>query len=226
MQPYFNWSIFWKYLPILARSAPITFAVVIASIFLGAIIGLIMAAVRLSRSKILQFIGRIYVEIIRGVPFLVQVLWLFFGITLFFGINLNPITAGIFSLSLWSGAYFTEIFRGGILSIHQTQSYAAYSLGMTPKQAFYRIILPQAFKKMIPPCISQFITTTKSSAVLSVINVPELTKRADAMSAALYAPFEIYLACGVVFFVILFAFFRLGKYAEKKLQANTLQIEE
>lgn len=118
--------------------------------------------------------------------------------------------------------YFAEIYRSGEQH-HRTQYYAGYSLGMSPFECFRRVILPQAFRKIVPPFISQVIVMTKSSSLLSVINVQEITKRADTMSVALYAPFEIYLACGVVYFVILFTIAQLGKLAEKKLRVNLLE---
>lgn len=220
----FKWDLFFKYLPKIFLASGVTFEVVLLSMLFSTILGLVIAGMRLSKSKPIRWIGRIYVDIIRGIPLLVQVLWLFFGIPMFFGKNLQPIPAGILSLTLWGTAYFGEIFRGGINSIAKEQYLAAYATGMKPFQCFVRVILPQAFRKVVPPFISQLIVMVKSSSVLSVINVQEITKRADALSAALYSPFEMYLGCAVVYFVILFIIARLGKLAEKKLRANTLEV--
>ncbi len=218
----FNWGTFFTYLPLLWKSALVTLGVVFISMILGTIIGMGVAAVELSRSRTASTCARLYIGLIRGVPLLVQVLWLFFGITLFLGINLAPNVAGVISLSVWSGAYFAEIFRSGLDSIQKTQSYAAYSLGMHPRRAFVDIIFPQAFRRILPPYVSQLIVITKYSSLLSVINVEEITKRADTMAVALYSPFEIYLAAAVVYFVILFALSLLGKLAEKKLRVDML----
>lgn len=219
----FEWSIFFTYLPILAKTSVVTLQVVFCSAITSTLLGLLIAAMRMSASRILRIIGQVYVYIIRGVPLLVQILWLFFGITLFFGFNMEPFPAGVLSMTIWGGAYFAEIFRGGLNSINITQWFAAYSMGMTVFQSFLHIILPQAFRNIFPPFISQLIVMTKYSSLLSVINVQEITKRADTMAVALYSPFEIYLACGLVYFVILFTLAQLGKYAEKKLRVDALE---
>ena len=219
----FRWEIFFTYLPVLAKTSLITFQVVGLSVLFSALLGLGLAALRMSASKVLSGIARVYIDVIRGVPLLVQILWLFFGLTLLFGLNMQPLSAGVLNMTLWGCAYFAEIFRSGLTSIHRTQYYAGYSLGMSPAGCFFRVVLPQAFRKIVPPFISQVIVMTKSSSLLSVINVQEITKRADTMSVALYAPFEIYLACGVVYFVILFAIAQLGKLAERKLRVNLLE---
>lgn len=220
----FKWDLFFKYLPKLFLASGVTFEVVLLSMLFSSLFGLVLASMRLSKLRFLRGIGRLYVDIIRGIPLLVQVLWLFFGIPMFLGKNLSPVPAGILSLTLWGSAYFGEIFRGGINSIAKEQYLAAYATGMKPGQCFIRVILPQAFRKVVPPFISQLIVMVKSSSVLSVINVQEITKRADAMSAALYSPFEMYLGCAVVYFIILFIIARLGKYTEKKLRVNTLEV--
>lgn len=218
----FKWETFFTYLPLLWKPALVTLELSLVSMLFGTCIGMAMASLKLSRSKVAAFIARIYVDVIRGVPLLVQILWLFFGMALLLGINLTPNIAGIISLSIWSGAYFTEIFRGGLLAIQKTQHYAAYSIGMTPFQSFQRIIFPQAFRRILPPYISQLIVIIKYSSFLSVINVAEITKRADTMAVALYSPFEIYLAAAVVYFVILIALSLLGKKVEKRLRVNML----
>ncbi len=219
----FRWDIFFTYLPILAQTSVVTFQVVGLSVLFSAVLGLGLAMLRMSKNKIVSGIARIYIEIIRGVPLLVQILWLFFGLTLLFGLDMEPVPAGVLNMTLWGCVYFAEIYRSGLGSIHRTQYYAGYSLGMSPFECFRRVILPQAFRKIVPPFISQIIVMTKSSSLLSVINVQEITKRADTMSVALYAPFEIYLACGLVYFVILFTIAQLGKLAEKKLRVNLLE---
>lgn len=219
----FDWRIFFTYLPILARTSVVTVEVVFFSTLFASLLGLVVAAMCMSKNKLLCLIAQAYIHVVRGIPLLVQILWMFFGITLFFGVNMEPIPAGILIMSLWGGAYFAEIFRGGLNAIQRTQYYAAYAAGMTPFQCYLHVVLPQAFRKIAPPFISQLIVMTKSSSLLSVINVQEITKRADTMSVALYAPFEVYLAAGLVYFVILFVIARFGKFAEDRLRVNTLE---
>lgn len=219
----FRWDIFIKYLPILAKTSLITLQVIVASVPLAALLGLALAALRMSNNFVLPMIARVYITVIRGIPLLVYILWIFFGLTLLFGFSLGPMSAGILIMSTWGAAYFAEIFRSGMRSIEKTQHFAAYSLGMTRLQCFLHVFLPQAFRRIVPPFISQVVVMTKSSALLSVINVQEITKRADTMSVSLYAPFEIYLGAAVVYFIILFTISRIGSYAEKKLRANVLE---
>lgn len=218
----FDWGVFATYLPVLFKAALVTAETVAASMILATIVGVVLGVLQTSRSALARTIPTAYVEVWRGVPFLVQVLWTYFGLPLFLGITLPSLVAGILSLTLWAGAYLTEIFRGGIASIPITQKYAGYALGMTPRRVFTRIILPQAFRRILPPYVSQLVVTVKMSSILSVINVDEITKRADNIVVVTFRPFEVYMAAALVYFVILFALAQLGRYAEKKLRANVL----
>lgn len=207
----------------MANTSIVTIEVVSASVLFSALLGLFVAVLRMSQIKLLSFSARGYIDIIRGIPLLVTILWMYFGLSIFLGIDLKPIPAGIVIMSVWGGAYFAEIFRGGLESIHKTQYYAGYAAGMTPFQTFLYVVWPQAFRRILPPFVSQLIVMTKQSSLLSVINVQEITKRADTMSVALYAPFEIYLAAGFVYFVMLFVLAKIGKFLERRLRVNMLE---
>ena len=218
----FSWDVFVTFLPVLFKAALVTAEAVFISMILASVVGVVLGALLTSKSALVRVIPTAYVEVWRGVPFLVQVLWIYFGLPLFLGITLSSLVAGILSLTLWAGAYLTEIFRGGIDSISITQKYAGYALGMTPRRVFIRIILPQAFRRILPPYVSQLVVTVKMSSILSVINVDEIMKRADNIVVATFRPFEVYLAAALVYFVILLTLAQLGRYTEKKLRANVL----
>lgn len=208
---------------ILSRQASVTIEVVVISMALGTIVGLFAGLAKLSGSRTLRGISSVYVQLWRGTPLLVQLLWIYFGLPLVLGINFSPKVAGCFGLSLWAGAYLSELFRGGIVSIPLTQRNAGYTLGMTFTQVTTRIVLPQAFQRILPPYISQLIQVVKYSALLSVIGVFEITRRAETLVTATFRPFEVYMATAMVYFVILFALAQLGKYAEKRLRVNVLE---
>ena len=125
----FRWNIFFTYLPILAQTSVVTFQVVGLSVLFSAVLGLGLAMLRMSKNKVVSGIARVYIEVIRGVPLLVQILWLFFGLTLLFGLDMEPVPAGVLNMTLWGCVYFAEIYRSGLSSIHRTQYYAGYSLG-------------------------------------------------------------------------------------------------
>jgi ABC-type amino acid transport system permease subunit len=149
-------------------------------------------------------------------------LWLYFGIPLVLGLTISSRPAAVLALGLWSGAHLTEVFRGGIQSIEKTQHFAGYSLGMMPLQVARRVTLPQTFRRVLPPFISQFIVAVKYSSLVSVVGVVEITKRAEMAVVSTFRPLEIYMAAAVVYFVLLFAISCAGRYAEKILRVDAL----
>jgi len=218
----FNAAIFWKYVPKLWAAAGATLWVAVAAIALASGVGLLVATAKLSKWRVVRAIGIVYTEFWRGTPLLVQLLWLYFGIPLVLGVTISAELAAVLALGLWSGAHVTEIFRGGIQSIEDTQHYAGYSLGMTPLQVAWRVVLPQTARRILPPFISQFVVTVKYSALVSVVGVVEITKRAEMAVVSTFRPLEIYLAAALVYFVLLFVISRTGKLLEKALRVDAL----
>lgn len=206
-------------LPYLAQGAGISLLVTFFSVILGIVIGLFVALGRLSSSRIARLLSSAYVEFIRGTPLLVQIFIVYFALPQF-GIKLPPIPAGILAIGVNSGAYTAEIFRAGIQSIDRGQTEAAKSQGMTFWQTMRYIILPQAFRRVIPPLGNEFVTLIKDSSLVSVISVHELTYRSGLVAARTYQYFSMYIATAIVYFVMTFAMSRLLGLLERRLRVG------
>ena len=204
-----------EYWPSMMDGLVMTIKISVLSILLGTVLGILGALCRISGNLILRSIGNIYVEWIRNTPLLIQILFIYFGLGVFF--NLSSITASVLALSFFSGAYITEIIRAGIQSIHKGQHEAALSIGMTEFQAMFLIILPQAIKRILPPLAGQFITLVKDSSLVSVIAVTDLTYVAKNIVTTTFRAFEVWLAIAVFYFLLSFGLSLAVRKLEKRL---------
>jgi polar amino acid transport system permease protein len=153
-------------------------------------------------------------EVLRGTPLLVQLIWFFYALPIVTGITLSPPLSAFLALSLYSGAFYAEIFRGGILSIEQGQSDAARSLGMTHWEEMQRVILPQAVRRMIPPLVNQTIVTLKNTSLASVVTVAELVYQAQYISSSTYRSLEAYTGIAAIYFVMIYPMTLLAQRLE------------
>ncbi len=158
----------------------------------GVLLGLLVAVLALSGRPWLVRIARIYVEGIRAIPLLVLILWVYYGLPVVAGVSLGAFAAGVLALALSDSAFEAEIFRAGIQSIERGQHEAADALGFTPWQKFRLIVLPQAFRRILPALGNQLVYMIKMSALVSVIGMQELTRRANELVVTEYRPLEIY----------------------------------
>ncbi len=182
---YFNITHAVNFFPELLHAARLTVEFSILGEFFGILIGLTLALMRLSRLRAIRAPAVLYVDIFRGTPLLVQLMFIYFGLP-YVGITLSPFMSGVIGLSLNSGAYVAEIFRAGIQSIHRGQMEAARSLGMTATQAMLYVILPQAFRRVIPPLTNEFVALIKDSSLLSVLTVMEMAYASRLYASATY----------------------------------------
>lgn len=189
-------------LPYLAKGIQYTFMITIIGVAIGFVIGAFTGIGRLSKSKIIFGICTVYVEVIRGTPILVQILFLYFGFSDLLNIDLDKITASIIAIAINAGAYVAEIVRGGIQSIDKGQTEAGRSIGLTPSQTMRYIIWPQAFKRIIPPLGNQFIISLKDTSLFSVIAVHELLYMGKSYASSTFVYFEPYLMVGVFYLII------------------------
>lgn len=204
--------------PVLMQGLRMTLIISISSIFLAMVIGLVVSLMRLSGVKVLDIISKTYVDIIRGTPLIIQAFFLYFGLPDLLNIRIDNLTAGIIIMSLNAGAYMSEVFRGGILSVPYGQTEAARSLGLSNAKTMRKVIIPQAVKNMVPAFINQMIISLKDTSLLSVIGLGELTQRGQIVVAATYNSFEIYFIIGVMYFVLIKLISLLGDYVERKLK--------
>lgn len=207
-------------LPVLLLGAVYTIVVTAASVFIGTIIGLFGGLARLSKNRLLRLPASAYVEFFRGTPLLVQIMIIYFGIPQLFHVTVNPWIAAISACSINSGAYIAEIFRAGVQSIDRGQAEAARSLGMSQVQAMRYIILPQAFKRVIPPLGNEFIAMLKDTSLLSVIGFEELMRRGQLVVAQTYRSFPIYITAAVIYLIMTYGISRWVAYMERRLKAG------
>lgn len=216
----FNVEIMKSASPLLLAGAGITLEITALSVAFGMLIGIIIALIRLSRLKPLRWLGNVYVDFIRGTPLLVQIFLVYFALPGLIGHRVDAFFAAIAACSINSGAYVAEIFRGGIQSIDIGQMEAGRSLGMSWWQTMRYIILPQAFKRIIPPLGNEFIAMLKDSSLVSVIGFEELTRRGQLIIARTYASFEIWMAVAIIYLILTFTVARLTGLLERKFETK------
>ncbi|WP_307307716.1 amino acid ABC transporter permease [Neobacillus driksii] len=205
-------------LPILLKGLQVTLYIFLIAILLGFLIGLVIALLRLAPLKILNWIAKVYVDAIRGTPFIVQLFFIYFGINSLQFISLNSTTAGIITVAINAGAYFAEIIRAGIQSIDKGQTEAARSIGFTGAQTMRYIILPQAFRRMLPTITNQSIISLKDTSLLSVIGIADLTQQGQIQASATFEAFKIWLAVGVIYFIVIYLLTLLANFVERRFQ--------
>jgi polar amino acid transport system permease protein len=196
----------------------LTLELTVISLLISCVIGLIFAFFRLSNYKILNHIAHIYLTVIRGTPLIVQIFIFYYGIINI--IILSPFWAGVSALSIHNGAYITEIFRGSIQSIDRGQMEAARSLGMSYFLAMRRIILPQAFKRSIPPLGNQFIIALKDSSLVAYVTLMDLWGTAMDIAYNSFQVLETYIVVGLYYLVLVLFFSYYVNRLEKKLELD------
>ncbi len=189
--------------PLLEGALYYTLPLTLISFFFGIILAVLTALARISTSKPLQIIARIYVSAIRGTPLLVQLFILFFGLPTV-GIVIDPFPAAVFGFSLNVGAYASEVIRASILSIPKGQWEAAHTIGMNYSQTLRRIILPQATRVSIPPLSNTFISLVKDTSLASLILVTEMFRRAQEIASANYEFLLLYTEAAIIYWLICF----------------------
>ncbi|MGE4267799.1 MAG: amino acid ABC transporter permease [Deferribacterales bacterium] len=192
----------------------ISFFAIIFAIILGIVTGL----ARVSGNPFFKKLSVLYIELIRGTPLLVQIFIFYFFIGTI--LNLDRVTAGIAALSVFTGAYIAEIVRAGIQSISRGQMEAARSLGMSYTQAMALVILPQAFKRTLPPMAGQFISLIKDSSLVSVISITDLTKAGREVVASTFSPFEVWFTVAALYLILTSGLSFFVQLLEKRMAAQ------
>ena len=201
----------------LAGGLTATLLVSLCAIVLSVLIGALMALAALSKRKVLQTLARLYVEIFRAIPLLVLLLWVFYGLPVVLGLQLGVFVAGVLSLALSDSAFEAEVFRAGIQSVPKGQVEAAKSLGLSWFQQMRFIVAPQAIKVILPALGNQFIYVVKMSSLISVIGLPELTRRANELNVNEYRPLEIYSFLVIEYLILIVCISWLVRKLEVKL---------
>jgi len=200
------------------KAAGLTVQLTAVSLVIAICIGLVFAFLRISDSKLLRGIAKTYITVIRGTPLILQIMVLYFGIAKL--ILLTDFWAGALALAIHNGAYIAEIFRGTIQSIDRGQMEAARSLGMPYPLAMRRIILPQAFKRAIPPLGNQFIIGLKDSSLVGLLGFQELYLASQSTAARTFLQFESYTIAGLYYLVLVLFFTFLLNRLEKRMDVE------
>lgn len=210
----------------LAKGALLSLLIAAISLLLGLILGVIGASGKRSKHIVPRAIANFYVEVIRGTPLLLQILLIFSVIPSIYTaitgtvLRINVYLIGIIALSLNSGAYQTELIRSGINGVDKGQWEACETLGLSIKQAMRFVILPQAFKRIVPPVISEFITLIKDSSLISTIGAVELLKGAQVIGTEYYDVMSPYILAAIFYLIMTISISYLGRYVEKRLAAS------
>ncbi|TYP58577.1 amino acid ABC transporter permease [Thermosediminibacter litoriperuensis] len=215
-----DFTIVLPYINLFFRGALTAVEITLLAVLIGIFIGTFVGMGKMSRVLILKLICSTYVEIIRGTPLLVQLLIFYFGLPQILGFTIPEFPAAVLALGINSGGYVAEIVRGGILAVDRGQMEAARSLGMSHAQAMRYIILPQAFKKMIPPLGNEFVTLLKNSSLATTIGFQELTRAAQIVAGSTYRPFEPYITAAAFYLIMTLGFSWILGVLERRLAAG------
>lgn len=213
----FRWDIIAEYGPFFVKGTLLTIGLSLVSIVIGTIFGLLIGLGKMMQNKFLAMPFSWYITFFRGTPMMVQILLIHFAVVPTLLGQTNGILAAIITLSFNSAAYIAEIFRAGIQSIDKGQMEAARSLGMNHVQAMTNVILPQAFKRMIPPLGNEFVVLIKESSLASLIAAPELMYWGRAMQGQYYRVWEPYLTAAAIYLVLTLTLSFLLNRLERRL---------
>ena len=212
----FNVDLMINSLPLLIVGAGITVQITAISVGLGLVIGMFVGIARICHVKVLRALATVYIDFLRGTPLLVQIFLIYFALPMVVGQRVDPFIAAITACGINSGAYIAEIFRAGIQAIDEGQMEAGRSLGMTWVQTMRYIIVPQAFKNIVP-LGNEFIALLKDSSLVSVIGFEELTRRGQLIIARTYGSLEIWITVALIYLVMTLTISRFVSYMEKRL---------
>jgi polar amino acid transport system permease protein len=193
----------------------VTFKVTVGAILLALVLGLFTGLGRLAKNQIINGIASLYVEVIRGIPLLVQIFYIYYALGRI--VHIPDLYSAVIAMAICYGAYMGEIFRAGIQSIPRGQMEAARSLGMTHAQAMRHIIIPQAFKVVLPPIGNEFIALLKDSSLVSILAVSDLLRRGREFASESFSYFETYTVVALIYLVLTLFFSKLIGFMEERI---------
>lgn len=218
-----DWSVVVEYLPDLLTGAKVTLALTALSLGIGIVVGLALALARISGFKLLSWPAYAYIEFFRTTPPLVQIIWFYFVVPVIIGRELNSFQAAAAALGLNIAAFLAEIFRSGIQGIDATQRDAARVLGLGRVDTYRFVVLPQAFRIVLPPTTTTVMLLLKSTALASAIGTMELMRVGQLVSIETFRPFEVLTAVAVMYFVLTYPIALGARYLERRMRVGELQ---
>ncbi len=212
----FRFDLIWEARSPLVQGTLITLQVAFLSLAVALVAGLVIAALRMSRFKILTVPAYLYTQFFRGTALYVLLLWIFFALPIVTGISFNPIPSAILALGLLYSAYMAEIYRGALQSIGAGQREAALAVGLSSPQIFFSIMLPQALRLIIPAAANLMVDILKDASIVGIVGVFDLMRTADRLTKFYFRPFEFYTASAIIYIVLVFLFIRLVGVLERR----------
>ncbi|KYG32113.1 amino acid ABC transporter permease [Alkalihalobacillus trypoxylicola] len=207
------------HIPYILRGVIVTLQFVSVSLIIGLVLGVLLSIMKISRFTLLKWIADAYTSVFRGTPLILQ-LSLFYFATPQFGIDITPYQAGVLAFGLNSSAYVSEIIRAGIQAVDKGQTEAAQALGVPYRSMMLKVILPQAFKNILPALFNEFINLTKESAIVSTIAVADLMRRAQIVNAGIFRYFESLLFVGLIYYLLVMGLTIIGRILERRLKRS------
>lgn len=217
MSYHWDFSVVWRNLPLLLWGLGNTLKVTGASLALGVPLGLAVALLRLSRSRIVAAPAGLFIEFFRSTPPLVQLFWCFFALPLLIGVRIDSFEAAVMTFAIQSSAFFAEVFRAGIVSVERGQWEAARAIGMTYRQLMRRIVLPQAVTRMVPAFLERAIELMKTTTLVATVAYGDLLFQASDLAQKTFRPLEVFTAAAALYFVTIFLASRLVQVCERRL---------
>jgi His/Glu/Gln/Arg/opine family amino acid ABC transporter permease subunit len=198
----------------------LTIYISVISIIISMFLGFVVAIPSLAKNKFLTYINIGYVEIVRAIPLLVLILWVYYGLPIMTGLSFSPFVSGIIALAISESAFQAEIFRAGINSIKKSQWEAGSSLGLTFYKRLRLVILPQAIKNILPALGNQFVYVLKMSSLVSIIGIADLTRKANELVVSTYRPLEIYTFLILEYLILILIVSFFVRKLEKRLKKD------
>ncbi len=205
------------YLPPLLYGTGLTLILTVTSMVFGTLIGLVLTIMRISKSRVATTIAAVYGNLVRGLPLLVQILFVYFGLPLLTGIRMPAVVAGGIAMALYTGGFMAEVIRSGIMAVDKGQMEAGRSIGFNYWETMRLIILPQAVWTMIPNVANQFSNTLKNTSILSVIGVGELTMAGQTIYSMNFDTIRVLTMVGILYLVIFFIAERITAMLERRI---------
>ena len=216
-----DFSCIWSHRDMLLAGFVGTLKIAAVAIAMGVVFGIVLAALRLSGRRWLALPALWFIEFYRNTPPLVHFFWAFYALPVLIGVSLDPYVAAVIALSTQSGAFFAEVFRGGVVSVERGQWEGARAIGMKPHQALRRVVLPQAMARMVPPFIERAFELIKTTALASTLAYSDLLYQAMQVNSITFRPLEVYTVVAGIFFLTLLALSIGARALEHRLGVST-----
>ncbi len=207
-------------IPYILKGIGITVQIVISATIIGLFLGILLALCKIGKITFLRIVADFYTSIFRGTPLVLQLLIIYYAFPQMFAINIDPMPAAIIAFGLNSGAYISEIIRGGINAVDKGQLEASLALGIPYGKMMKDIILPQAMKNILPALMNEFITLNKESAIVTVIGALDIMRRAYIVAGDTYRYLESLMIAGVIYYIMTIILTFLGKMLEKRMSRS------